>query len=218
MDEIAVWNNYTLMIAAILMAIPGTVYVRGRERNKKKVLAFKAAATLVADVLAVAVAVHHGTFAAWCVAIGIFLYACADILLEIKFVSGIICFGIGHLWVIAGIGMEGISGIVTAVVFTFLYGTALWVFHPHMEKLKHLKIPGLIYAALLCMMCAAAVGAAFADGTAWNWARAAGGLCFVVSDGIIANNFVKRSRSRLSGIVLMVLYYTAVFLLGAAGI
>lgn len=216
MDEIAVWNHNLLIIAAILMAVLGVVYVKGRERNKKKVLAFKAAATLVADALAVTAAVHQGTLAAWCVAIGIFLYACADILLEIRFISGMICFGIGHIWVIAGIGMEGVSCIVTAVTFAFLYGTALWIFHPYMGKLKQLKIPGLIYAALLCTMCAAAVGAAFSEGRAWNWARAAGGLCFVVSDGMIANNFVKRSRSRLSGVVLMVLYYTAVFLIGAA--
>lgn len=214
-----IMTNYSLLaVAAILMTALGTVYVRGRERNKKKVLAFKAAATLVADVLAVNTAIHQETIAAWCVAVGIFLYACADILLEMKFIWGIVCFGIGHLWTSAGIVMEGISGIAAAMSFVCLYGAALWLFYPDMGKLKKLKIPGLIYTALLCMMCSAAVGAAFADSTAWNMARAAGGLCFVVSDGIIAKNFVKCSRSRLSGAILMILYYTAVFLLGAAGI
>ena len=206
-------DSAVLIIAAVLMAVLGAVYIKGRERHKKKVLAFKAAATLVADVLAVIAAIHEGTFAAWCVAVGIFLYACADILLEIKFIWGIICFGMGHFWVIAGIGMEGASGFVTMLVFVLLYGSALGIFYHDFGKLKQLKIPGLIYAALLCTMCASTFGAAFANGTVWNWARAAGGLCFVVSDGIIAKNFVKRSRSRLSGVVLMILYYTAVFLL-----
>lgn len=218
MDTLFMVNQSILFTAVILMVVLGAIYIKGRERNKKRVLAFKAAATLVADVLAVVTAIHQGTPAAWCVAVGIFLYACADILLEIKFIWGIVCFGIGHLWVMAGIGMEGMNVFVTALVFVLLYGIALGMFYPDFGKLKQLKIPGLIYAALLCMMCAATFGAAFACSTAWNWARAAGGICFVVSDAIIAKNFVKRSRSRLSGIVLMVLYYTAVFLLGAAGI
>lgn len=207
-----------LVFAAVLMAGLGAVYIVGRERNKKKVLAFKAAATLVADVLAVIAAYQEETVAAGCIAGGIFLYACADVLLEIKFIWGIFCFGIGHLWVIAGIGMEDISGITVVVVFGMLYGLALYIFRSYLAKLKQLKIPGLVYAALLCLMSASAFGAAVACGTGWSWARAAGSLCFVISDGIIAWNFVRRSRTRLSGTVLMILYYTAVYLIGAAGL
>ncbi len=209
---------WLLIGAAILIVVSGAVYIKGREYNKRKVLAFKAAATLVADGLAAAAAVCQGTAASWCVVIGIFLYACADILLEIKFIWGILCFGIGHIWVIAGVGMEGISVMGAGLVFILLYGIALWIFRPYLGKLKQLKIPGLLYAALLCMMCATAFGAAFAGGTAWSAARAAGGICFVISDGIIARNFVKRSRTYLSGVILMVLYYTAVYLIGAAGL
>lgn len=211
-------GSWVLTGAAVLMAVLGAVYIKGRERNKRKVLAFKAAATLVADGLAVIAAVHQETAPAWCVVIGILLYACADILLEVKFIWGIVCFGIGHLWIIAGIGMEGISLTGAGLVFLLLYGTALWIFYPSLGKLKQLKIPGLLYAVLLCMMCAAAFGAAVADNTVWNWARAAGAFCFVVSDGIIAQNFVKRSRTYFSGVVLMILYYMAVYLIGAAGI
>lgn len=211
-------NSWVLAGAAVLMAISGAVYITGRERNKKKVLAFKAAATLVADGLAVIAAVRQETVPAWCIVTGIFLYACADVLLEIKFIWGIVCFGTGHLWVIAGIGMEGISLAGAGLVFLLLYGTALWIFYPYLGKLKQLKIPGLLYAVLLCMMCASAFGAALAGNTAGGWARAAGAFCFVVSDWIIAWNFVKRSRTWLSGVVLMLLYYMAVYLIGAAGI
>lgn len=207
-----------LIMTAVLMMVLGSIYVAGRERNKRKVLAFKAAATLAADMLAVIAALQEKTVSAWFVAVGIFLYACADILLEIKFIWGILCFGVGHVWMIAGIGLQGISAGASALIFVLLYGIAFFVFRPYLGRLKQLKMPGLIYAALLCMMSAAAWGAAITAGTMWSWARAVGSLCFVISDGIIGWTFIHRSRTRCSGAILMILYYLAVYLLGAAGL
>lgn len=207
-----------LIITAVLMMVLGSIYVAGRERNKRKVLAFKAAATLAADMLAVIAALQEKTVSVWFVAVGIFLYACADILLEIKFIWGILCFGGGHVWMIAGIGLQGISAGASVLIFVLLYGIAFFVFRPYFGRLKQLKMPGLIYAALLCMMSAAAWGAAITAGTMWSWARAVGSLCFVISDGIIGWTFIHRSRTRCSGAILMILYYLAVYLLGAAGL
>lgn len=207
-----------LIITAVLMMVLGSIYVAGRERNKRKVLAFKAAATLAADMLAVIAALQEKTVSAWFVAVGIFLYACADILLEIKFIWGILCFGVGHVWMIAGIGLQGLSAGASVLIFVLLYGIAFFVFRPYFGRLKQLKMPGLIYAALLCMMSAAAWGAAITAGTMWSWARAVGSLCFVISDGIIGWTFIHRSRTRCSGAILMILYYLAVYLLGAAGL
>lgn len=207
-----------LIITAVLMMVLGSIYVAGRERNKRKVLAFKAAATLAADMLAVIAALQEKTVSAWFVAVGIFLYACADILLEIKFIWGILCFGVGHVWMIAGIGLQGISAGASVLIFVLLYGIVFFVFRPYFGRLKQLKMPGLIYAALLCMMSAAAWGAAITAGTMWSWARAVGSLCFVISDGIIGWTFIHRSRTRCSGAILMILYYLAVYLLGAAGL
>ena len=84
-----------LIITAVLMMVLGSIYVAGRERNKRKVLAFKAAATLAADMLAVIAALQEKTVSAWFVAVGIFLYACADILLEIKFIWESFVLGLG---------------------------------------------------------------------------------------------------------------------------
>ena len=207
-----------LIITAVLMMVLGSIYVAGRERNKRKVLAFKAAATLAADMLAVIAALQGKTVSVWFVAVGIFLYACADILLEIKFIWGILCFGVGHVWMIAGIGLQGISAGASVLIFVLLYGIAFFVFRPYFGRLKQLKMPGLIYAALLCMMSAAAWGAAITAGTMWSWARTVGSLCFVISDGIIGWTFIHRSRTRCSGAILMILYYLAVYLLGAAGL
>ena len=207
-----------LIMTAVLMMVLGSIYVAGRERNKRKVLAFKAAATLAADMLAVIAALQEKTVSAWFVAVGIFLYACADILLEIKFIWGILCFGVGHVWMIAGIGLQGISAGASVLIFVLLYGIAFFVFRPYLGRLKQLKMPSLIYAALLCMMSAAAWGAAITAGTMWSWARAVGSLCFVISDGIIGWTFIHRSRTRCSGAILMILYYLAVYLLGAAGL
>lgn len=207
-----------LIMTAVLMMVLGSIYVAGRERNKRKVLAFKAAATLAADMLAVIAALQEKTVSAWFVAVGIFLYACADILLEIKFIWGILCFGVGHVWMITGIGLQGISAGASVLIFVLLYGIAFFVFRPYLGRLKQLKMPGLIYAALLCMMSAAAWGASITAGTMWSWARAVGSLCFVISDGIIGWTFIHRSRTRCSGAILMILYYLAVYLLGAAGL
>ena len=135
-----------------------------------------------------------------------------------KIYMGILCFGVGHVWMIAGIGLQGISAGASVLIFVLLYGIAFFVFRPYFGRLKQLKMPGLIYAALLCMMSAAASGAAITAGTMWSWARAVGSLCFVISDGIIGWTFIRRSRTRCSGAILMILYYLAVYLLGAAGL
>ena len=211
-------DSMLFIVTAVLMLLLGSVYVAGRERNKRKVLAFKAAATMKADFLAVIAALQENTVSAWFIAVGIFLYACADVLLEIKFIWGILCFGFGHVWMIAGIGLQGFSAGAAVLVFVLLYGIAFFLFRPYLGRLKQLKMPGLIYAALLCMMSAAAWGAAITAGTMWSWARAVGSLCFVISDGIIGWTFIHRSRTRCSGAVLMILYYVAVYLLGAAGL
>lgn len=207
-------DSMIMIVAAVLMAVLGTVYVVGKESNKKKVLAFKAAATLVADGLAILGALQQQTFASWCIVIGIFLYACADILLELKFIYGVACFGLAHLWVIVGIGMKGFSPIVLIVVFLVLYATALTLFKPYLAKLKQLKVPGLIYAAILCTMSAMMFGVLWTGRTWWDLVRAVGSICFVISDAIIGWNFVHRTRTRISGVILMILYYLAVYLIG----
>ena len=42
-------DSMLFIVTAVLMLLLGSVYVAGRERNKRKVLAFKAAATMMAD-------------------------------------------------------------------------------------------------------------------------------------------------------------------------
>lgn len=211
-----------MIVAAVLMAVLGTIYVMGREESKKqgkrKVLMFKAAATLVADVLAIMGALQIQTFAAWSIAIGIFLYACADILLELKFIWGMLCFGIGHLWVIAGIGAKGVSVIPAMFEFLVLCVVALMLFKPYLKKLKQLKVPGLIYTAILCLMSATTLGVAWESSVVWDWVRVFGSLCFVTSDAIIGWNFVNHSRTKRSGAILMILYYLAVYLIAVSSV
>lgn len=205
-----------LILTAIGMAVLGAVYITGRERKKKKVLVFKAVATLLADVPAVCYALETGTVPAWCFAAGIFLYACADVLLEVKFMSGVVCFGAGHFCLIAGMLGYVKPQIVTALVLAAEYGAAYRIFRPYLKRLKKLKLPAIIYTGFLCGMSAMIFTAAAAEQGAAAWIRAAGSICFLVSDGMIGWNFVHRRRTRLSGTVLMILYYLAVYLLGAA--
>ena len=64
-----------LVVALVLMVALSAVYIAGRERNKKKVLAFKALATLVADFLALGFARQSGRALAWWFVAGIFFYS-----------------------------------------------------------------------------------------------------------------------------------------------
>lgn len=52
-------DSMLFIVTAVLMLLLGSVYVAGRERNKRKVLAFKAAATMMADFLAVIAALQE---------------------------------------------------------------------------------------------------------------------------------------------------------------
>lgn len=205
-----------LIVAAVLMTVLGMIYIAGRERNKKKVLVFKAMATLVADLLAVANALETGAFPAWCFAVGIFLYACADILLEIKFMAGVICFGAGHICLIAGLLGYTAPDWITGVVWVLECTVAFVIFRPYLKRLKKLKVPVCIYTMILCGMSAMNVTLAFAEPDFGTGLRAVGSICFLISDGIIGWNFVHHRRSRSSGAVLMILYYLAVYLLAAA--
>lgn len=214
METVGKTELVIIIVAAILMTLLGTIYVVGKKTNKKKVLGFKAAATLVADGLALLGALQQQTFASWCIVIGIFLYACADILLELKFIYGVACFGLAHLWVIAGISRKGVTPVVVLLVFLLLFAIALSLFKPYLARLKQLKVPGLIYTAILCTMSATMFGVLWAGRTWWDLIRAFGSICFVTSDAIIGWNFVNRSKSRTSDIILMILYYLAVYLIG----
>lgn len=204
-----------LVIALVLMVALSTVYIVGRDRNKRKVLIFKALATLVADFLALHYALSSGSFLAWGVAAGIFFYACADVALEIKFLYGMLLFAAGHVCLIVGMLTVTKIGVVTILAFILFACVAAWLFRRYLPKMKRLLPVALSYAGILCLMSSMAVSMAVEHFTAGTLLRAVGSVCFAISDGIIGWNFLRRKRTKSSGVLLLSLYYIALYLLAA---
>lgn len=203
------------IIVLFLMAALSVVYIVGRERNKKKVLVFKALATLAADFLALWAAVQSGSALAWLFAVGIFFYACADVALEIKFLYGMFLFAAGHICLIIGMLTIQKVTLLTVVVFAAMVGAAASLFRHYLPKMRRLLPVSLFYVTLLCLMSSMAVTMAFGNLSAATAARAVGSVCFVISDGITGWNYLRRKRTQSSSVLLLSLYYLALYLLSA---
>lgn len=204
-----------LIITLFLMAALSVVYMIGRERNKKKVLVFKALATLVADFMALWAALHSGSALAWWFAAGIFFYACADVALEIKFLYGMFLFALGHISLIVGLLTVQKVTLLTVTVFLVFIGAAAWLFRRYLPKMRRLLPVSLFYVTLLCLMSSLTVTMAAERLSAATAARAIGSICFVISDGITGWNYLRRKRTQSSSVLLLSLYYLALYLLAA---
>ena len=99
-------------------------------------------------------------FSDWMIFVGLLFCVLADVLLELEFLWGVVTFGIAHFCFIAGIyRIEGIQ-IGSILGILGIYGVFLMIFHKGLPKLGKLKIPVLLYAAVLSSMVSMAVSAA----------------------------------------------------------
>ena len=115
----------------------------------------------------------------------------------------------------AGIGA---LSLYTAVVFLILYGGMFLIVRKYLKDLGNLLLPGFFYAALLCLMAAMTVSLGMETQSLPAILTALGGVCFVVSDTILGWSHLSGNRRRRYSAVLLVLYYTAVYLLAAGRI
>ena len=205
-----------LLVTLILMLVLAAVYIAGRERNKKKVLIFKALATLTADAAVLYYALSSGQREGWLFAVGISLYACADVALELKFVYGMLVFAAGHFTIIAGLLSMRRFHLLTLPVFVLIFGFGIWLFCRYLPRMRRLLPIALGYASILCLTGAMTVTMAAIEPTAENMIRMIGSICFICSDGIIAWNFLRHKRSQSSSVLLLSLYYLALYLFAAA--
>ena len=150
----------------------------------------------------------------WLLFAGLLFCVLADVLLELEFLWGVVAFGIAHLCFIAGIyRIEGIRiGCVLGMIG--IYSVFLLIFHKGLPKLGTLKIPVLLYAAVLSFMVSMAVSAAVVVPGRSRYFLAAGACAFLISDSLIAVRTIEKRQSLLMGAVLLTLYYGAVYMLG----
>lgn len=207
-----------LITAAVLMILFGGIYYFWKESGSRKPLFFKAAATCMPVFLALYGAWNTKEFTSWLLFAGLLCYMAADVLLEIWFLSGVAAFGIGHICVILSMAGIGALSLYTAVVFLILYGGMFLIVRKYLKDLGNLLLPGFFYAALLCLMAAMTVSLGMETQSLPAILTALGGVCFVVSDTILGWSHLSGNRRRRYSAVLLVLYYTAVYLLAAGRI
>lgn len=211
------------LLAAAGTVFFGTLYFLRKEkaRAKKSTLFYKAAATLMSlFMLAVCagqkmtgISVNGERVLFWCTVCAVVLFAAADVLLEIKFVPGAVCFGMGHLSLAAGFLVNGDISAWTGLLFVVFVLTAYAVMRKYLGRLKKLLVPAVLYIFVLCAMSSLAVTSGILKGGYSGAATLAGGISFLLSDLLLGRNRLGRKRSRKVGGAVLVLYYLAVYLL-----
>lgn len=206
------------MIAAAvsLMIIFGILYKGLEGRWGKKALVFKAAATAMAVAVCLAGAVRHPDAAALMVLAGLVCCMAADVVLEIAFIPGGGLFGAGHAFLIAAFWIWNPPSWKTLVVFLVIYGAVFGMFQKELPKLGRKRGLALLYLFFLGTMASMAV-TLYVDGpSVWTGCAAAGGICFLASDVMIAWRVIKKRRERWLDLLLLTLYYAAVYLIACA--
>lgn len=206
--------------AAILMALFGFVYVNYTPVYGKKLLPLKGIATFMAVIPALSLSDNGSAAVRWLFVGGIILCALADIFLDLYFAAGILLFAAAHICFMIALIQCGGFRFYTVLFWAVLIGVFIGTFGKWTRKLKREKllVPALVYAALLCGMCAAAVTTAVDMAVHSGLIRgiwaAAGGVMFTASDYILAGTFIEGRQSIKNTRIIMALYYGAVFALG----
>lgn len=197
--------------AAILAAVFGSVYGSRDEKAGKRILVFKALATMCAAAPALWAAWFNGGRYLWTLAIGLLLCMAADVLLEIWFLSGVIVFGGAHVCLISAW-----FPMVVVRNYTIMFGAVIYLiffiaFHKWLPRLGHLKIPGIIYPALLGSMAALAFTFGVQSQNFHAITAAVGAGLFVVSDFILAYRALEQKKERIFRTAVLVCYFSAIY-------
>lgn len=202
---------------AVLMVCFGIQYYCTKNTKGKQALVWKALATFMAVMAAFGSALKDAGFVSYLILAGTIFCMAADVFLEIRFLAGVACFGMGHICFIAGFYKDGDYRNYTPVIFIILLGIMLVVFSRLFGVMEGLVVPGVIYAVLLCGMTAIAVTAAISQRDMSGMMRGAGGMCFFVSDAVLGWSTLKGIKDKGYGALVLILYFPAVYLLALSG-
>lgn len=205
-----------ISITISLMILCGSLYKGLEQRWGKKTLIFKALATAMAVAVSLAGTMAEPVPAHWIVTAGLVCCMIADVVLELAFIPGGCLFGAGHLLLIGAYGIWNLPSWKTLAVFLIIYGAVTRMFWKNLPSLGRKKGLALLYLAFLGTMASMAVSLYLDRPAIWSGCAAAGGLCFLCSDVMIAWRVVKKHRERWLDILLLFLYYTAVYLIACA--
>ena len=179
------------------------------KRNKKRELALKGAATLTA-----ALPAWYGFFRQpdpgfLLIAVGLCVCAAADVVLDLHFLAGTACFGLGHVCYCAAYVLLSPPGWPSALLF-FLLCAGAGAAYPQLKKLDGPggALPYLVYALVIAAMLALALPQ--------KPALLAGAGLFVASDALLLVRIAYKVPSRGYDYLCLGCYYLAQFLIGAS--
>ncbi|ODR36339.1 hypothetical protein BEI60_13945 [Eisenbergiella tayi] len=158
---------------------------------------------------------EQGRFVSLLILAGAFLCMTADVLLELVFLAGVAAFALGHVcFLTAYIHLTPVR-LMTVILFLLLLTVMLLLHGKFLPNFGGQAIYLVGYGALLSFMTAMAFTVAVQSEGPAGKLMAAGGICFYISDNILGFRILHEKNNRLSGAVLLALYYSAVYLIAA---
>lgn len=203
-------NLIISLCALAAMAATGISYQIGGERQwykKPWLLAFKGSTTAFGGLLALYAYVQTGQPHALVMALGIFVCALADVLLEIRFLAGMACFALGHVAYMVSFWMRRPPQLPSLVLLVVLVLFVVAMVLRLRKKVAFSILPHGLYALLISGMAALALGQ--------SAIVFIGALLFVISDAIIARRLVFPEKDPWDRACIL-LYYSAQFILAAS--
>lgn len=207
MSEFGVLGLALGVMAGMYLCYQAEKY-RGK-RNKKRELTLKGATTLIAAALALYGFSLRPLPGHFLIALGLCVCAAADVVLDLHFLGGMICFGAGHLCYCAAYVLLSPPGWPSAVLFMLFCG-CVGALYPTIKKLagRGTPLPYVGYALV--------IGAMLALALPQKPVLLCGAVLFVVSDVMLLFSIVKRIPSKAYDYVCLGCYFLAQFLIGAS--
>lgn len=204
-----------LPLLSILVLVSALLHLRAEYRGPRwQVYVFKPLTTALIVAVALAAPAPVSSFYQTAVVVGLLFSLAGDVFLMLprdRFIAGLVSFLLAHLCYVAAFDSSVDVPVSPVALGPFLlYGLVLVrLLWPHLGRLR---IPVMVYAAVLLVMgwMAAEQHLALADGRTLLALVGAG--LFVVSDSVLAwNRFVRRFQA--SQAVVLSTYFTAQWLI-----
>lgn len=177
------------------------------KREDARALVFKGAATLCCAGLAILGAIQSPDAAHWMLAAGLLVCMLADVLLGIRFLVGMGCFALGHVFYCTAYVLFASPRLISLIVFGILSLLLLLVF-PWAKKHSGGRniLPFFAYGLVLCLMLALAV--------LQKPLLLTGAILFVISDLMLGIRMAKGIPGRIYDYLCLGCYYLAQCFIG----
>ena len=204
----------SILIGAAFLAVTAFYFFYQRikysgKRNKALELFYKGGATLVCALLA-----GYGYFADprpgyLLLTLGLFVCVAADVLIDLYFLPGTLCFGLGHMAYCAGYVLLNRPGTPSLLLFIACAAAAL-LLYPALKKLSGSQspLPYLLYTVL--------IGAMLSLALPQRPVLLLGAALFVMSDGLLLVRIIRKIPSKAYDYLCLGVYFLAQFLIAVS--